>query len=171
MSRRRRDARRDAAADRLHSAAIHLLRGVRKADAVMGLGPAKSSALSVLVFGGPRSLGALAAAEGVKPPSMTRVVQELVAERLVTRRIDPEDRRVVRLEATARARRILNEGRARRAALLADWLGQLDDADVAKVEDVLPILERLPRAAREVRSRRTGKSADEEPSSTRGEKR
>jgi DNA-binding MarR family transcriptional regulator len=132
-----------AAADRLHSAAIHLLRGVRRVDAAMGLGPAKSSALSVLVFGGPRSLGELAAAEGVKPPSMTRVVQELEAEGLVRRRINDRDRRAVRLEATAKADRILKQGRARRAALLAEWLAELDDRAFAKVEAVLPVLEEL----------------------------
>ena len=129
------------AAERLHSAAIHLLRGVRKVDAAMGLGPAKSSALSVLVFGGPRSPGELAAAEGVKPPSMTRVVQELEAEGLVRRRVNERDRRAVRLEATAKADRILKEGRARRAALLAEWLGQLDDRAFAKIEAALPVLE------------------------------
>ncbi len=87
MSRASRAARLHAA-ERLHSAAIHLLRAVRKVDVAMGLGPAKSSALSVLVFGGPRSLGQLAAAEGVKPPSMSRVVQELEAEGLVRRKTD-----------------------------------------------------------------------------------
>jgi DNA-binding MarR family transcriptional regulator len=134
---------RRTAAERLHSAAVHLLRGVRKVDAAMGLGPAKSSALSVLVFGGPRSLGELAAAEGVKPPSMTRVVQELEAEGLVRRRVNERDRRAVRLEATAKADRILKEGRARRAALLAEWLGLLDDQAFAKIEAVLPVLEEM----------------------------
>ncbi|HYN10317.1 MAG TPA: MarR family transcriptional regulator [Vicinamibacterales bacterium] len=141
MSRPSRDARHDAAG-RLHSAAIHLLRAVRKVDSAMGLGPAKSSALSVLVFGGPRSLGELAAAEGVKPPSMTRVVQELVAEGLVKRRTDKEDRRAVRLEATAKAVRILREGRSRRAALLAESLGQLDESEFAKIQAALPVLEK-----------------------------
>jgi DNA-binding MarR family transcriptional regulator len=134
---------RQSAAERLHAAAIHLLRGVRKVDAAMGLGPAKSSALSVLVFGGPRSPGELAAAEGVKPPSMTRVVQELEAEGLIRRRVDERDRRAVRLEATAKADRILKEGRARRAALLADWLGQLDDGAFRRIEAALPALEDL----------------------------
>jgi DNA-binding MarR family transcriptional regulator len=109
----------------------------------MGLGPAKSSALSVLVFGGPRSLGELAGAEGVKPPSMTRVVQELEADGLVRRRVNQQDRRAVRLEATAKADRILKAGRARRAALLAEWLAQLDDRAFAKIEAALPVLEEL----------------------------
>jgi DNA-binding MarR family transcriptional regulator len=139
---------RQDAAERLHSAAIHLLRAVRKVDAAMGLGPAKSSALSVLVFGGAKSLGELAAAEGVKPPSMTRVVQELVAGGLVRRTPDKADRRAVRLEATAKATRILKEGRSRRAALLAQWIEQLDDQEFAKIAAVLPVLEKLLRSER-----------------------
>src|SRR3954463_14052103 len=61
-------------ADRLHSTAIHLLRRVRKQDVAIGQGPARLSALSVLVFGGPKTLGELAAAEQVKPPTMSRIV-------------------------------------------------------------------------------------------------
>ena len=61
----------------LHSAAIHLLRRVRKQDAATGEGPARLSALSVLVFGGPMTLGQLAAAEQVKPPTMSRIVTGL----------------------------------------------------------------------------------------------
>src|SRR2546422_3455480 len=64
-------------ADRLHSAAIHLLRHVRKQDVATREAPARLSALSVLVFGGPVTLGQLAAAEQVKPPTMTRIVTGL----------------------------------------------------------------------------------------------
>src|SRR5258706_14927634 len=64
-------------ADRLHSAAIHLLRQLRVRDRESGVGPAQLSALSVLVFGGPRSLGELADAEQVRPPTMSRIVAEL----------------------------------------------------------------------------------------------
>jgi DNA-binding MarR family transcriptional regulator len=79
-------------ADQLHSASIHLLRGVRRVDARSGLPPAQLSALSVVVFGGPLSLGALAAAEQVRPPTMTRIVDALEAAGLVTRRPDPATR-------------------------------------------------------------------------------
>lgn len=128
-------------ADRLHSAAIHLLRLVRQVDVEAGLGPAQLSALSVLVFGGPKSLGALAAAEQVKPPSMTRVVQELEAAGYVKRRQDASDRRAVRLEATARGVRLLQEGRTRRTTLLASWLEQLDPGEVAAIARALPAME------------------------------
>src|SRR5436309_525459 len=97
-----------ALADRLHSAAIHLLRRVRVRDAASGVGPAQLSALSVLVFGGPRSLGELAAAEQVKAPTMSRIVAGLERSGLVRRR-PTDDKRRLRLEATAQGARILQQ--------------------------------------------------------------
>ena len=76
-------------ADRLHSAAIHLLRSLRREDDAVGLSAPRLSALSVVVFAGPITLGALAAAEQVRPPTMTRLVQALEAEGLVERLAAP----------------------------------------------------------------------------------
>src|SRR5919202_217731 len=90
------------AADSFHSAAIHALRHVRREDPASGLSAARLSALSVLVFGGPRSLGELAAAGHVRPATMPRIVQALEADRLVRRQSDPADGRVTRLHATAK---------------------------------------------------------------------
>src|SRR5579864_5001532 len=87
-------------ADRLHSAAIHLLRRVRKQDIATGEGPARLSALSVLVFGGPKTLKELAAAEQVKPPTMSRIVAGLKRSRLVDIAHDPQDARRMRITAT-----------------------------------------------------------------------
>src|SRR5947207_4185333 len=100
-------------ADQLHSAAIHLLRRLRIRDLASGVGPAQLSALSVLVFGGPRSLGGLADAEQVRPPTMSRIVSGLTAAGLV-RREATEDGRRVRLVATVKGTKILWEGRKRR---------------------------------------------------------
>src|SRR5260370_9196282 len=106
-------------ADRLHSAAIHLLRRLRVRDRESGVGPAQLSALSVLVLGGgPRSLGELAEAEQVRPPTMSRIVTGLVRAGLV-RRGKTEDGRRGRLEATAKGTKILQEGRRRRVESLA----------------------------------------------------
>src|ERR1700740_1558314 len=88
-------------ADRLHAAAIHLLRRLRVRDRESGIGPAQLSALSVLGFGGPRSLGELADAEQVRPPTMSRIVSGLQREGLVKREAT-EDGRRVRLLATPR---------------------------------------------------------------------
>src|SRR3954462_3251460 len=78
-------------ADRLHSAAIHLLRRLRREDDASGLPAPQLSALSVIVFGGPITLGALAAAEQVRPPTITRVVATLEESGLVVRETDDAD--------------------------------------------------------------------------------
>src|SRR5688572_33468042 len=118
-------------ADRLHSGAIHLLRRLRVEDAASGLTAPRLSALSVIVFGGPLTLGALAAAEQVRPPTMTRLVAALQRDGLGTRQQDPSDRRQIILQATPAGRRLLDEGRARRTASLARRLAALPPADLA----------------------------------------
>src|SRR6476660_860567 len=111
-----------AIADRLHSAAIHVLRRVRKQDAAAGEGPARLSALSVLVFGGPMTLGKLAAAEQVKPPTMSRIVAGLQASSLVEIVPDPYDARRIQIRATTRGIQLLYEGGGRRVTSLAAQL-------------------------------------------------
>src|SRR5918911_2432551 len=113
------------AADRFHSAAVHALRHVRREDPATGLSAARLSALSVLVYGGARTLGELAAAEQVRPATMTRIVQSLVRDGYVRRASDPADGRVVRLRATAKGKRVMRQGRERRVQNLAVLLGRL----------------------------------------------
>ncbi len=108
-----------AVADRLHSAAIHVLRSLRPADRASGLSGPRLSALSVIVFGGPVRMSALARAEQVRAPTMTLVVRGLEQAGLVRRIVDPGDRRAVLVRATARGRRVLFEARDRRVARLA----------------------------------------------------
>ena len=110
-------------AERLHSAAIRLLRRLRKTDADGGLSGPQASALSVLVFGGETTLGRLAAAEQVRPPTMSQLVKELERGGLVQRRADPNDGRGVRLSATRKGREVLELGRARRLRRLVAALG------------------------------------------------
>ncbi len=134
---------RDAAtiADRLHSAAIHVLRRVRKQDAAAGEGPARLSALSVLVFGGPMTLGQLAAAEQVKPPTMSRIVSGLVDSRLAQRLTDSKDARRVRIRATPRGEHLLHEGRRRRTEYLARHLDRLTRQELATLDEAVRLLE------------------------------
>jgi DNA-binding MarR family transcriptional regulator len=113
-------------ADRLHSAAIHLLRRLRREDAASGLSAPRLSALSVLVFGGPLTLGELANVEQVRPPTMTRLVSALEAEGLVTREPDASDGRLTRIRATPNGRTLLVRGRARRVAVLTAELRALE---------------------------------------------
>src|SRR6267378_1335999 len=130
------------AADRLHSAAIHLLRRLRVRDRESGVGPAQLSALSVLVFGGPRSLGELADAEQVRPPTMSRIVAGLERAGLVKRR-RTEDGRRVRLEASAKGTKILVEGRKRRVESLAKALSARSEKEQQKLGELVDILEQI----------------------------
>src|SRR6267378_6182114 len=133
-----------ATADRLHSAAIHLLRRLRVRDRESGVGPAQLSALSVLVFGGPRSLGELADAEQVRPPTMSRIVAGLERAGLV-RRHATEDGRRVRLEASAKGTKILQEGRKRRVESLAKALSVFSSEDRKKLHELIDHLEKVIR--------------------------
>lgn len=130
-------------ADRLHSAAIHLLRRLRVEDSTSGLTAPRLSALSVLVFGGPLTMGELAAAEQVTPPTISRLVQDLERLGLVVRRVDPDDRRILRVEATAEGRRLLDEGRRRRVGSLAAAVAELPAAQRQLLERAAELLERL----------------------------
>jgi DNA-binding MarR family transcriptional regulator len=129
-------------ADRIHSAAIHLLRQVRKQDAEAGIGPAQLSALSVLVFGGPITLGKLAEAEQVKPPTMSRIVTGLERNRLAEREVDAKDSRLVQVRATAKGTRLLHEGRRRRIEYLARNLGFLSGRELETLKAAVDVLQR-----------------------------
>jgi DNA-binding MarR family transcriptional regulator len=130
-------------ADHLHSAAIHLLRRVRKQDVATGEGPARLSALSVLVFGGPKTLGELAAAEQVRPPTMSRIVAGLARSRHIQITTDPQDARRMRIVATSKGVRLLQQGRQRRIDYLASHLDQLTPDELAKLGEAVEILKKL----------------------------
>jgi DNA-binding MarR family transcriptional regulator len=141
-------------ANRLHSAAIHLLRRARRVDAESAVPAPQLSALSVIVYGGPVTLGALAAAEQVRPPTMTRLIAAMEAARLVSREPDPVDRRVVRIVATAHGRRTLEDGRDRRIGAIAEELQALSAAELRAIDRALDAIELVagrpnPRASRD----------------------
>jgi DNA-binding MarR family transcriptional regulator len=132
----------EAVADRLHSAAIHLLRLVRVQDTGTGVAPARLSALSVIVFGGPLSLNALARAEQVRPPTMSRIVDALQAAGMVHRKPDIADRRRVLIEATEKGIAILHQGRRRRVQFLVRRLGRLSSSQLLEIRRALHLLEK-----------------------------
>jgi DNA-binding MarR family transcriptional regulator len=134
-------ATRAEAADHIHSAAIHLLRALRRQDDEWGLSAPRLSALSVVVFGGPITLGNLARAEQVRPPTMTRLVQALESARLVKRTPDPDDRRIMWINATPSGRRLLLKGRAARVHALAFRLKSFSREDVESLDAAARLLE------------------------------
>jgi DNA-binding MarR family transcriptional regulator len=134
-------------ADRLHSAAIHVLRLVRREDETSGLTAPRLSALSVVVFAGPITLRDLAAAEGVTPPTMTRLVDGLEGDGLVVRRDDPSDGRAIRIRATAKGTKLLMNARARRVAALTARVASLSADDQALLGRAAEVMERLATSA------------------------
>jgi len=130
-------------ANRLNSAAIHLLRRIAQEDGADGVTGARLSALSVLVYGGQQSLGSLARRERVSTPTMSRLVEALVRDGLVERVADEADRRSVRLTATPDGRRLMERGRARRIERLARELATLTASEMDDIERAVTALEVL----------------------------
>jgi DNA-binding MarR family transcriptional regulator len=130
-------------ADGLHSTAIHLLRQVRVEDRSSGVGPAQLSALSVLVFGGSKSLKQLAEIEQVRPPTMVRIVHGLVEQRLATTRADQHDARKLHISATARGRSVMQRARLRRIETLAHVLNEKSAAERSEIAKAVAALRNL----------------------------
>jgi DNA-binding MarR family transcriptional regulator len=128
-------------ADGLHSAAIHVLRRVRRLDEESGLTAARLSALSVLVFVGPTTVGGLARAEQVSAPTMSRLVRALERDGLAVRQAHDRDGRAVVVRATDRGRTLLEEGRDRRIGDLAGLLEGLAPTELETLAAAASIVE------------------------------
>jgi DNA-binding MarR family transcriptional regulator len=129
-------------ADKLHSAAIHLLRLLREEDVASGVSAARLSALSVVVFAGPVTLGRLAATEQVRPATISGIVAGLEREGLVRRRRDSRDGRVQWVQATAKGRRVLSRARRRRIDAFAVRLRDLTKEELATLASAAELIER-----------------------------
>ena len=132
-------------ADRLHSAAIHLLRRLRVEDEALGISAPRLSVLSILVFAGPKRIGELARLEQVEPPTISRLVDGLVRDGLAVREPDPDDARAVRVRATPTGARTLRRGRARRVETLQTRLATLSPTELAALGEGVEVLERILR--------------------------
>jgi DNA-binding MarR family transcriptional regulator len=132
----------------LNSAAIHLLRGLRATDRAAALTPARLSALSVLVFGGPCPLGRLARIEDVAGPTMTRIVDGLSDLGLAERRPHPDGGRLVLVAATAEGERVMRAAQQARVDTIVAALGTLPADDRAAITAAAPALLRLADAVR-----------------------
>ncbi len=130
-------------ADRLHSAAILLLRRVRVQGGEPGISTPRLSALSVVVSAGPLTVGELAAAEQVRPPTMTRLVDALAREGLVTRSPHPMDGRSVLVSATPTGKLISTRGRARRIEELGIRMSTLGPQELAALDRAAELMEQI----------------------------
>src|ERR671924_1166513 len=127
-------------ARKLHSAALHLMRYVRTQDTALGVPPAQLSALSVVVFGGKKSLSDLAQTEQVRPPTMSRIVDGLVRDGLVKREVDKADRRSVVITATDKGQKIMYEGRSRRERQLLELMRGLSKYEIDLLDKASDII-------------------------------
>jgi DNA-binding MarR family transcriptional regulator len=133
-------------AERLHSAAIHLLRRLRVQDLASGVGPAKLSALSVLVFSKrPLCLSELATAEQVKNPTMSRLVSAMERDGLVTTETMKSDARSIHITPTDRGKNLLLAGKKRRVDSLAKAIGALNESQLKEMENATTLLQEIVR--------------------------
>jgi DNA-binding MarR family transcriptional regulator len=130
----------DDLATRLNSVSIHLVRRARTADTALGVPPGQLSALSVLVFGGERTVAQLAEAEQVTSPTMTRIVDGLEQASLAERHPHPHDRRATLVRATTKGRRVMERGRQRRVDLITGLLDRLSDDDLTALRRAVKAL-------------------------------
>lgn len=135
-------------ANALNSGAIHLLRALRLVDRTSRVSPARLSALSVLVFVGPLTIGRLATAEDVAGPTMTRIVDGLVALGLAERASHPDSARLVLVGATEKGRQVMHVARARRIEALAEALRTLPSSQRRQWASAAPTLEQLAKNVR-----------------------
>jgi DNA-binding MarR family transcriptional regulator len=102
-----------------------------------------------VVLGGPLTIRDLAAAEQVRSPTMTRLIDGLQRDGLVTREPNPQDARSVLIRATPSGRLVLSRGRSRRVEDLAARLSSLDAHGLETLDEAAALMERiaLPRPA------------------------
>ncbi|MGO9822748.1 MAG: MarR family winged helix-turn-helix transcriptional regulator [Solirubrobacteraceae bacterium] len=130
---------------RLRVAIARLSRRLRPtaAGAAAGLTPTRISVLLTIVRNREIRLSELAEIEGLNPTMLSRVISDLVAERLVQRTSDDGDRRAAWVTPTAAGRKLAERIRRERTAALNHGLEGLSDDDRDLLERALPALEGL----------------------------
>jgi DNA-binding MarR family transcriptional regulator len=115
-------------------------------DDALGVTPSRLAALSAVVAAGPIGVGALAAAEGVSAPTMSRLIDGLERDGFVLRGPDPDDARGVLVRATSTGRRVLSEGRSRRIRILSAGLRGSSLTELAAIRRATELIERVSRS-------------------------
>jgi DNA-binding MarR family transcriptional regulator len=129
-------------AARLRRAVTRLNRRLRNSS-LSGISPAQASMLESIEKATNPSLGDLALAEQMKPPSVTRVVQSMQESGLITLTPDPDDRRCTRVQLTPLGRKEIAAIRRRKTEFLEKKLLSLSENDQRKAHDLATFLERL----------------------------
>ena len=127
-------------AGEMRAAVGRLSRRLRQEKAEHELSDAQFGVLALLHREGPKTLGELADAERVRPPSMTRTVACLVEDGLVERLADPADGRVTRIRPTAEGTALVLDVRRSRDAWLVARLEELPPEDLRLLHDAAAVL-------------------------------
>ena len=139
---------------RLRVALARLSRRLRRHE-LAGLTPTQLAALATVERSGPMRLGDLAAAEGIAPSTLTRLVTALEDSGYVRRFADPTDARASTLAITSRGQDALERIRTESTLVLTASLHLLTPAQRSALAEALPVLEQLaeaePHAPRPVR--------------------
>jgi DNA-binding MarR family transcriptional regulator len=130
-------------AGRLHSSATRLLRETRAESDETALSGSRLSALSAVASRGALSLAELATLERVSAPTMSRIVEALVKEGMVTREIRDNDRRSVRIAATDAGKALLFRSRTHQVGALAARVKTLGESEKRALLRGIELLERL----------------------------
>jgi DNA-binding MarR family transcriptional regulator len=133
----------DDGVDRLRRALAGLARSLRWSDSGSGLTPTQVSLLFTVVRAGPIGLSQLSRVEGLNPTMLSRAVGALEEEGLLSRTVDPTDRRAASVTATAAGRRLLGRLRAARSDVLRRQLSRLSATERQRLAEALPVLEAL----------------------------
>jgi DNA-binding MarR family transcriptional regulator len=128
--------------NRVRLVVTRLARRLRQ-QAEAPVSPTQAAVLATIERRGPLTLGELAEAERVQPPTITAAVDRLEQQDLVARQRDARDRRVIRVEATDAGRALLADVRTRKRAYLEQRLSTLPGRDRATLERAAAILERI----------------------------
>lgn len=115
-------------------------------DDSLDLNPNQLSAMAVLLNSGDQLMGALAAQEKVRPPSMTRIVNSLEGRGYVARHPDPRDHRQCLVALTDSGRDVLLANRRRRDQWLAIRIAALDPAEREVLRRAVLVLEKVNRS-------------------------
>jgi DNA-binding MarR family transcriptional regulator len=137
----------DELVGRLRLSVARLARLLRQQDA-SGMTPTTTATLATVAREGPLTLGELAAAEQVAPPTVTKAIAKLEAQGLIERISDPGDRRVCRVQLTDAGHRQIEANRSRRNAWLSDQLADLSPDERDRLAAAVDVLEHLTTARR-----------------------
>jgi DNA-binding MarR family transcriptional regulator len=132
-----------ALATKLRLVAMRLARRLRQQSSDGDVSPSMLSVLVSVDASKSLTLGELAEIERVQPPTISRVIARLEDRGLVSREADSGDRRVARVRLTSTGARFVARSRRRKNAYLARRVRSLDPDEVRKLEDALPVLEKL----------------------------